>query len=83
MQYVNWSMLLLKLRAMGYKTSQVHRELCINYAHLQRLSDGSVSEPRFSSGLKLLEYAKQRLGDTVYNELVDCDGVTELFGGRS
>ncbi len=55
--FINWSLLMLLLRKHYKSPWGVSRELGLDGAHLSRLSRGEVAEPRFNSGVKLLDLA--------------------------
>ena len=51
---INWQQLVLNLR--GYRSiSTISRILCVSADHLERLSRGEVKQPKFETGMKLLD----------------------------
>ena len=52
---INWQLLVLKLR--NHKSlALIAKEIGCQYKHLGDLSRGDVKEPRWSTGVKLLDY---------------------------
>ena len=58
---IDWSLVLTLLRKHGYSVARVARELKIDYGHCRRLSVGETDQPRFNTGVKMLDYAYDRL----------------------
>lgn len=50
---IDWQRVLLNLRRVE-STWKTARETGLSGQHLQRIADGRIHEPRFNSGLKLL-----------------------------
>ena len=58
---IDWSLLIVLLRNHGHQTGRVSKETKLDYQHLIRLGLGLVAEPRFNSGIRLLDYAYDHL----------------------
>lgn len=54
---IDWQLLILLFRKHNVSVSRLRRELGINYDHLSHIARGEVKEPRFNTGVKLLDYA--------------------------
>ena len=68
---VDWSKLVLRLSAKsGKKLATIARELDIDTQHITRLARNDVQEPKWTTGLKLLD---------CYHDLFDGD-MSELRG---
>ena len=59
---VDWQMLTLKLRS-HKPLSQVAKDIECNYQHLNRLARGETDDPRFNTGVRLLDYYYDHIGD--------------------
>jgi len=59
---VNWQILCLKLRQVK-PLATVAKEIGIDWQHLNRLARGETKEPRFNTGIKLLDYYYDHVGD--------------------
>lgn len=51
---IDWQMIVLRLRKALGSVERIHRITGMDWQHLNRLARGEVKEPRFSSGMKLL-----------------------------
>jgi hypothetical protein len=51
---IDWQRVVLNLRNHYKPLATVAKELNLNDAHLQRLARGEAREPRFNSGIRLL-----------------------------
>ncbi len=60
---INWPILLLNLRTHYRSMSTVAREIGSNEAHLNRLIRGDVQQPKFNTGLKLIDLHYDHLPD--------------------
>ena len=60
---VNWSLLLILLRANYKAISGVAREVDSNERHLNRIARGEVNEPKFMVGVRLLDLYHSHVGD--------------------
>ena len=60
---IDWQKVVLNLRSNYGPLSRIGRELSIKDVHLQRLARGEVTEPRFNSGVKLLDLHYDVMGD--------------------
>ena len=58
---IDWQLLILLLRNHGKKTSMIAKDVSMDYHHLKRLATGTVNEPRFNSGVRLIDYAHEHL----------------------
>jgi len=59
---INWNLLVLLLRKhYGKSLSAIARELDLSGVHLRRIARGEVAEPRFNSGIRLLDLAYDEL----------------------
>lgn len=52
---INWSQVVCNIRANYKPLATVAREIDSTERHLNRLARGEVQEPRFNTGLKLLD----------------------------
>jgi hypothetical protein len=52
---INWQLLILKLRK-HIHYGALAKEVGCNYQHILRLSRGDVKEPKWSAGVKLLDF---------------------------
>lgn len=52
---IDWQRVVLNLRTHYKPLTQVAAETGMDWKHLNRLASGDVAEPRFNSGLKLLD----------------------------
>lgn len=59
---VDWQMLTLKLRRVK-PLCHIANEVGSDWQHLNRLARGDVAEPRWSTGVKLLDYYHDHVGD--------------------
>lgn len=66
---IDWSLLFLLLRKYGHNVARVSKAVGLDYSHCGRLARGDVAEPRFNSGVKLLDYASDNLP---VNEFLRC-----------
>jgi len=65
---VDWQMVAIKLR--GYKPlSQVAKEIGCDWRHLNRLARGETQQPRFNTGVQLLDLYYDQIGDM---EVIRC-----------
>lgn len=58
---VDWSLVCALLRHHYRPLSQVAKEAGSDWRHLNRLARGEVTEPRFSTGVALLDLAHDKL----------------------
>ena len=64
---INWQLLALKIRK--YKSySLIEKEIGVSAEHLRKLSRNEQQEPRFSSGIKLLDLAHDLMPAHEFNE---------------
>lgn len=69
---IDWQKVCLNLRR--YKSlSTVARELGVDDRHLQRLARGEVSEPRFNTGVKLLDLHFEKCSDRHTLDVIGID----------
>ena len=52
---INWCLLVNKLRSVK-PISRVAKEVGAKESHLNRIARGEVAEPRFNTGVRLLDY---------------------------
>lgn len=52
---INWQIVTLNLRTHYKNLSDVAKEIGSDWQHLNRLARGEVSQPRFDTGIKLLD----------------------------
>jgi hypothetical protein len=52
---INWQQVVLNLRSACGSLQAVHEQTGVDWAHLGRLARAEVNEPRFNSGVKLLD----------------------------
>lgn len=57
---LNWQRIVLNLRRECGSLAAVARETGLDWQHLERLSLGEVAEPRFNSGVKLLDLHEKK-----------------------
>lgn len=67
---VDWQLLTVKLRARYKALSTIARELSLDDQHLNRLARGEVAEPRFNSGMRLLDLAYDVLPEDEFLQVV-------------
>ena len=60
---IDWQRLTLNLRHHYKSLWTVARELGLDGAHLNRLARGEINEPRFNSGVKLLDLHYDVMGE--------------------
>lgn len=60
---INWQIVVLNLRRARGSLSEVAKETRLDLTHLQRLARGEVAEPRFNSGMKLLDAHEKHCRD--------------------
>ena len=60
---IDWQKVVLNLRNHYGPLSRIGRELSIKDTHLRRLARGEVAEPRFNSGVKLLDLHYDVMGE--------------------
>ncbi len=54
---IDWQLLTLKLRRHYKPLTAVANEVGCNWQHINRLARGEVEQPRFNTGVKLLDLA--------------------------
>jgi len=52
---INWQQVCLHLRSRYKPLSQVAKEVGSDWRHLNRLARGEIEQPRFNTGMKLLD----------------------------
>jgi hypothetical protein len=52
---IDWQIVCLNLRANYKPLSQVAKEIGSDWRHLNRLARGEVNQPRFDTGMRLLD----------------------------
>ena len=67
---INWQDLVNNIRHDYKNLSCVARELNLSYPHLMRMSTGVISEPRFNTGLKLLDLHLDKCGIEKHRKLI-------------
>lgn len=67
---IDWMMLVNNLRANYKSISVIARELESTEKHLNRIARGEVKEPRFNTGLKLLDMHLKHCGIEKHRRLV-------------
>lgn len=60
---INWQRIVLNLRNACGSLHAVARESGLDWKHLENISLGHVAEPRFNSGLKLLDLHEKKCRD--------------------
>jgi transcriptional regulator with XRE-family HTH domain len=60
--YIDWQILILRLRK-HQSLSNVAKAVGCNYQHINRLARGETTDPRYNTGLKLIEYYSKHIGD--------------------
>mgnify|MGYP001767301508 CR=1 FL=1 len=66
---IDWQLCLNLLRKYCKTLSKVARYTGCDERHLQRIARGEVDEPRFNSGVKLLDLAYDVLPETEFRRL--------------
>ena len=59
---VDWQMVCLKLRS-HKPLSEVAKDVNCGYQNIRRLASGDVKDPRFNTGVRLLDYYYDHIGD--------------------
>lgn len=67
---IDWMMLVNNLRANYKSLSAIARELESTEKHMNRIARGEVKEPRFNTGLKLLDMHLKYCGIEKHKRLV-------------
>jgi hypothetical protein len=67
---INWMQLVNNLRHDYKSLATVARELNSTEKHLNRLARGEVLEPRFNTGLKLLDFHLDKCGIEKHRKLM-------------
>jgi hypothetical protein len=67
---INWMQLVNNLRHDYKSLATVARELNSTEKHLNRLARGEVLEPRFNTGLKLLDFHLDKCGIEKHRKLI-------------
>jgi hypothetical protein len=57
---INWQQVILNLRSACGSIEAIHRQTGLDWKHLENLSLGNVAEPRFNSGMKLLDLHERK-----------------------
>lgn len=52
---IDWQRIVLNLKSAGFSCAWISRKIHINGGYLQRVANGTGTEPRFSDGMKLLD----------------------------
>jgi hypothetical protein len=60
---IDWQKVVLNLQNQYGPITRIGRELSIKDDHLRRLARGEVAEPRFNSGVKLLDLHFDVMGE--------------------
>ena len=66
---IDWQLLMISLRTHYKPIAAVARETGLDYQHLERLAAGSVAEPRFNSGVRLLDLAYDHLPPEIFTRI--------------
>lgn len=61
-ELIDWQMLCLKLRKVK-PLARVAKDIGSDWQHLNRLARGETKDPRFNTGIKLLDYYYDHVGD--------------------
>lgn len=69
LEKTNWQLVVLKLKRAGYTATQIGNATGMNWQHINRLGRGDTHEPRFNSGIKLLQLARAVLADEDFQML--------------
>lgn len=60
---IDWQQVCLNIRASGLPLSQAAKAVGSDWRHLNRLARAEVAEPKFSTGLRLLDLHVERCPD--------------------
>ena len=66
---IDWQLLVVALRTHYKPVTVISRELSINYQHLEKIATGDVKEPKFSSGVRLLDLAYDHLPPEIFERI--------------
>jgi hypothetical protein len=66
---IDWQLCLLYLRKVLGSYGAIEKRTGMDYQHLLRLGLGDVKEPRFNSGIKLLDLAYDVLNDEDFKRI--------------
>ena len=66
---IDWQTVTLSLRTHYKPLDQVADEIGMSRQHINRLARGDVAEPRFNSGVRLLDLAYDVLPEPEFNRL--------------
>ena len=65
---IDWQMVCLKLQNKYKPLNTVAKELGINWQHINRLARGDVQQPKFNTGVALLDLAYDNLPEKDFME---------------
>jgi len=66
---IDWSLLTILLRKHYKGLTAVSKEVGSDWAHINRLARGEVRQPRFDTGMKLLDLAYDHLPAEEFNRV--------------
>ena len=72
--FVNWSAVCLHLRSRYKPLSQVAKEVGSDWAHLNRLARGDTRQPRYDTGVRLLQLHLDKCPELHRPELIVLKG---------
>lgn len=52
---IDWQQIILNLNARGYSCARIARVVGSKQSHIARIARGEVAEPKFNTGVKLLD----------------------------
>lgn len=67
---IDWSLVILLLKKHYGNADKIAKAAVSDWAHINRLARGEVAEPRFNTGIRLLDLLKQHAPATEVDRVI-------------